>query len=75
MSTSRKKVLVILATLALLGAVAAFGTWWFMFRKNPETVAQIQKINETQESVDEALGWDDAPPPAPTQAPAEGTSQ
>ena len=63
MSASRKKLFTILAVLAILGAGAAFGTWWFVFRKNPETVAQIQKINKTQDNLDEALGWDDEPGP------------
>ncbi|GMV44300.1 MAG: hypothetical protein AMXMBFR64_60160 [Myxococcales bacterium] len=67
MSAARKKIVSILAILGILGAAGAFGVWWFAFRKNPETVAEIEKINETQQSVDEALGWDDPPESAPAK--------
>ena len=55
----KKIAIVILGILLLLGVAGGTATWYFMFRKNPESVAKIEQINETQENLDEALGWDD----------------
>jgi hypothetical protein len=66
----KKKVATILLVLFAFAAAGGVGVWWFAFRKNPESMAKIEQINETQENVDEALGWDDAPAPAPAK-PAE----
>lgn len=49
----------IIGILLLLGVVGMAATWYFAFRKNPEDVQKIQQINQTQENLDEALGWDE----------------
>ncbi|NUN12998.1 MAG: hypothetical protein HUU55_05115 [Myxococcales bacterium] len=49
----------IIGILLLLGVVGFAATWYFAFRKNPEDVQKIQQINQTQEQLDEALGWDE----------------
>ncbi len=44
---------------ALLGAVAAFAVWWFMFRVDPEFTKRDQANIEQNRKLDEALGADD----------------
>ena len=60
---------------ALLGALAAFSVWWFMFRVDPEFTKRDQANIEQNRKLDEALGGADDDDFSDFDEPAKGASK